>query len=156
RPTGRCLAVPLVRWYRLTFETVHGPGSMGDAPLLRRPSNLHFSRTARHMNSIRCSLVRCAGLLIFAALIGCGSDGPQIVPLTGSLTYKGQPVTNAVLWFQPEVGRPSWGQTDEQGQFKLSYDKTRDGAVAGKHKVWIDRRAVTQAERDAQFQGKDL
>jgi len=108
------------------------------------------------MTSFRCWLVGCAGLVLFAPLAGCGSDGPQIVPLTGSLTYKGQPVTNAVLWFQPEVGRPSWGQTDEQGQFKLSYDKTRDGAVAGKHKVWIDRRAVTQAERDAQFQGKDL
>jgi hypothetical protein len=108
------------------------------------------------MSSVRCAFIRCGALLFLGVLTGCGSDGPQILPVTGTLTYKGQAVNNAVLWFQPETGRPSWGQTDEQGQFKLSYDKTRDGAVAGKHKVWIDRRAVTQAERDAQMQGKEL
>ena len=68
-------------------------------------------------------------------LAGCGDSGPKIVPVTGTLKYKGQPVTNATLWFQPETGRPSWGQTDEQGHFTLNYDRGHEGAVPGKHKV---------------------
>jgi len=108
------------------------------------------------MQSVRKPLSRCVALLFVAALTGCGNDGPQIVPVTGTLTYKGQPVTNATVWFQPESGRPSWSHTDEQGHFKLSYDKTRDGAVVGKHKVWIDPHAVSQADRDAEMQGKQI
>jgi hypothetical protein len=108
------------------------------------------------MQSVRnpCSLTGVA--LFFAALVGCGDSGPKIVPVTGTLTYKGHPVTNATIWFQPETGRPSWGQTDEQGKFKLSYDRTHEGMVVGKHKMWLERRPTTQAEREADMMGRAL
>lgn len=68
-------------------------------------------------------------------LFGCG-DGPTLAPVKGVLTYKGKPVPNVHLDFQPETGRPSWGQTDADGQFTLEYDRENKGAVIGKHKVF--------------------
>jgi hypothetical protein len=92
------------------------------------------------MSCRRRFVVTCAAVLPLIGLGGCQKEGPTIVNVTGVLTYKGQPVTNAYLRFRPENGRPSWGQTDEQGRFKLNYDRDRDGAVVGKHKVWLEIR----------------
>jgi hypothetical protein len=79
--------------------------------------------------------------LLALALAGCGRDGSAIVPVTGTLTYKGAPVTNAYLRFRPEHGRPSWAQTDDRGRFVVRYDKDQDGAVVGRHKVWLEPRS---------------
>jgi hypothetical protein len=75
--------------------------------------------------------------LVVAAAAGCGRSDAKIVEVTGTLTYKGNPIANAEVHFVPEQGRPSWGQTDEQGRFKLNYERGHDGAVVGKHKVFV-------------------
>jgi hypothetical protein len=101
----------------------------------------------------------CAGLVLVAALAGCSESGPKIVKVTGTLKYKGQPVPNAYLTFRPEFGRQSWAQTDEQGRFKVNYDRTQDGAVVGKHKVSAEMwggRPSTPAEQEAVMQGRRL
>jgi hypothetical protein len=105
------------------------------------------------MPSVRTRLRPWAVLLLVAPLAGCRDDSPKVVKVTGTLTHKGLPVTNAYIRFRPETGRPSWGQTDDQGRFKLSYDRTQDGAVVGKHKVWIEQRPTTPAEQDAVMPG---
>ena len=96
-----------------------------------------------------------AVVLAVLSLAGCQKEGPTVVNVSGVLTYKGQPVTNAYLRFRPEYGRPSWGQTDEGGRFRLSYDKDRDGAVVGKHKVWLEVRP-TAAEQGNVMPGAGL
>jgi hypothetical protein len=73
--------------------------------------------------------------LVLVALAGCGGGSGSVVAVTGTLTYKGKPVTNAYVDFVPAQGRPSWGLTDGQGHFKLNYDRGHDGAIVGKHKV---------------------
>jgi hypothetical protein len=93
----------------------------------------------------------CAVPLLFLALAGCSSS---VVRVTGTLSYKGKPVTNAYIHFQPESGRQSWAQTDEQGWFKVNYDKHQDGAVVGKHKIWVEMRPITTAEKEAILTGK--
>lgn len=101
-----------------------------------------------------------AVLLLLAACVGCGGSGPTIVPVTGTLTYKGKPVPNALVFFLPENGRPSQGPTDAEGHFKLSYTNEKDGAVVGKHKVWVSSRQTTKpttkAEQEAAIMGKKL
>jgi len=57
--------------------------------------------------------------------------------VTGTLTYKGKPVPNVLVHFEPESGRPSTGRTDDKGHFKLEYDPKSSGAVRGKHKVYV-------------------
>jgi len=60
-------------------------------------------------------------------LAGCGGSG--IVTVSGTLTYKGKPVTNAFINFVPaDGGRPSMGETDASGKFTLTYDPQTKGA----------------------------
>jgi hypothetical protein len=82
------------------------------------------------------------------ALLGCSKDGPKIVPINGVVTYQGQPVPNLTIHFIPDSGRPSWGRTDAQGRFKLSYDPENDGAVVGRHRIWVQFRPGSPAEED--------
>jgi len=76
-------------------------------------------------------------MLAVIALVGCGRDGPSIVPVEGRLTYNGKPVPNLRVYFQPTDGRVSWGDTDSQGKFRLDYDEDYDGAKVGNHKVYV-------------------
>lgn len=76
-------------------------------------------------------------LLALVSLSGCGSGGPEIVEIEGTVTRNGKPVPNVRIYFAPEEGRPSWGVSDANGRFVLDYDYDHDGAKVGKHKVWI-------------------
>src|SRR5262245_42513281 len=108
------------------------------------------------MSSVRTRVFPWVAPLLLATLAGCSDSGPTIVKVSGTLTYKGQPVTNAYIQFLPEQGRQSWAQTDEQGRFKINYDRHQDGAVVGKHKVWLERRPTSAAESEAAMLGKRL
>ncbi len=92
-------------------------------------------------------------VLLLLGLPGC-SDGPNIVKVTGTLTYKGKPVPNALLTFEPAHGRQSWAETDEQGRFNIHYHPRQDGAVVGTHKLFLEFRPTTDAQREAIMQGK--
>jgi hypothetical protein len=77
---------------------------------------------------------------------GCGSSGPRVVKVTGTVTHGGKPVPKLFLHFEPQHGRPSWGVTDKDGRYSLHYEKDRDGAETGTHKVWVDVRAAHPGE----------
>jgi hypothetical protein len=97
-------------------------------------------------------LLPCVVAVLPLGLAGCG--GSNIVKVTGTLTHKGKPVPNALLTFEPDHGRQSWAQTDEAGRFKIFYDRQQDGAIVGKHKVFIEFKPTTDAEREAMLVGK--
>lgn len=77
---------------------------------------------------------------------GCAKKGPEIVSVSGKVTREGNPYPNAFLNFEPEKGRPSWAQVDGEGNYTVKYDATQDGAVTGKHKVWISYRSKDPRE----------
>lgn len=83
-------------------------------------------------------------LLAFAllALAGCGG-GSGAVPVEGTVTWNGSPVSGLVVEFEPVSGnRPSQGFTDENGHFVLNYTINEQGAETGNHNVtfsWVDR-----------------
>jgi hypothetical protein len=84
-----------------------------------------------------CSL-RIAALVTLLALAGCGSDDyPEMARVTGTVTYKGKPVSNIMVNFMPTAGRPSWGKTDADGKFEMIYDADRKGVKMGHHKVYF-------------------
>lgn len=95
------------------------------------------------------SRVTMMRLVAVSALLLAGCETSRIVPVSGVLKYKGKPVTNAFVDFIPEQGRPSWGQTDQEGRFTLNYDNEHDGAMIGKHKVAVRFRPTTPAENEA-------
>ena len=76
-------------------------------------------------------------VLCVAAVLGCTRGGPQVVPIEGTVTHKGQPVPNVRIYFAPTGGRPSWAISDERGHFVLDYDAQYDGALVGTHSVFI-------------------
>lgn len=80
------------------------------------------------------------GLLAVITVIGCSATLP-LSEVQGVVLLDGQPVPNAIIEFQPsqrtERSRPSIGETDAAGKFRLRFSKDRWGAVPGTHKVLI-------------------
>ena len=76
-------------------------------------------------------------LMFGVLIIGCGPKGPDVVPVSGTVTKNGKPVPGLFINFEPGDGRPSWAQTDSEGKFVVKYDATMDGAKVGTHKVWF-------------------
>lgn len=90
------------------------------------------------------------GLLAAVSLSGCGSSGPKIntVPVTGKITYNGQPVAGATVAFIPNNpdGRAARGVTDDLGVYTLTtYVGPNDqpaGAEPGEYKVTVEKKQV--------------
>src|SRR5262245_52535841 len=76
-------------------------------------------------------------LLCCCVFLGCGPSGPRVVQVTGKVTRNGKAVPKATVNFVPDKGRPSFGVTDDEGNYTLHYDDKRDGAITGPHKVFI-------------------
>jgi len=81
--------------------------------------------------------------MLFALLIGpnagCGekSSFPETTPVSGKVTYNGQPVTKGTITFQPDEGRAATGAIQPDGTYTLSTFAEKDGATPGHHKVMI-------------------
>ena len=89
-----------------------------------------------------------AGLLLFAN--GCGSGGSlPLVPVTGSVTYQGKPLSHGTVVFSPDGGTPgpqASGAIKSNGLFRMQ-TLGRDGAAVGRHLVMVHcRRQVTPEE----------
>jgi hypothetical protein len=84
--------------------------------------------------------------------LGC-NKGPELVPITGRVTYQGRPVKDfAVIFVSQEGGRPCMGQTDQDGKYELLYTENAKGTRPGKNKVYL-RYNPTTVEASAAFQG---
>jgi len=82
--------------------------------------------------------IRVAQLLLLTILVGCGTSGVQVAPVSGRVTFDGQPLAAAELLFQPDGNqRPSRGRTDAEGHYDLAYKRGQEGAIVGKHTVQI-------------------
>ncbi len=96
------------------------------------------------------------GLALFFPLLYYVSDSaigrkgrPPLGQVQGKVTMDGQPVARAMVWFQPvnesgevsnkkdEMKRASIGVTDEQGNFKMTYEERFPGVAVGKCRVWL-------------------
>lgn len=80
------------------------------------------------------AVICCAACLI---CLGCGSGGPPLGQVSGTVTLDGEPVTNGLVTFTPEAGgRGSTGKTDASGKYTLSFVEG-PGALVGTHKVTV-------------------
>lgn len=82
-------------------------------------------------------------LCLVTGLTGCGSETAKptiekVVPVSGTLTYRGQPLEHHQVSFIPMDGRrAAVGTTDATGKFTLGTNDLSDGAPPGKHKVSV-------------------
>ena len=89
----------------------------------------------------RCFCTRFLGLVSAVALCGCFGGAPpkpKTVPVSGSVSYNGQPVVGATVTFLcDDAPRPARGVTDKDGKFQLSTFEINEGAVIGEHKITV-------------------
>lgn len=73
--------------------------------------------------------------LVVAGVLGCTKS--DTVPVTGTVTFKGQPADQTHVIFNPTTGRVAEGVTDSTGKFSLSTIKPNDGALPGEYMVTL-------------------
>jgi len=109
---------------------------------VRAPFNIHSI-----LSHARSSLSTLAGdpemtrpgifwaLLCGVALCGCGSDEPRGIALSGTVTFKGQPLSDGMIKFIPMDGNgPTAGATIENGAYSVP---AAGGPRPGKHRVEV-------------------
>ena len=78
---------------------------------------------------------KAAGLaaLVLVPFFGCGSDmspgDGMTVPVKGKVTYKGEPLSQGEVVFEPDGGREAYGWVQLDGTFELTTFKQGDGAL---------------------------
>jgi hypothetical protein len=78
--------------------------------------------------------------LALLALAGCGNSNPNLCEVRGTLTYKGQPIPQVYLRFEPDdltTKATSMAVTDADGKFEMAMGST-PGVYKGKVKVFCD------------------
>lgn len=84
-------------------------------------------------------------LITSILLVGCGSGGPDYVPVTGVVTLDGEPLARKTVMFVPEDGTPgagAGGNTGEDGSYKLlavagGSVKDVEGVAPGAYRVTV-------------------
>jgi len=87
----------------------------------------------------RFASVLCLSTLLF--VVGCGGgqdDGPELGIVTGTVTMDGAPLPNVTVTFTSEKGQASFGTTDGEGKYELTFKGDAKGAEVGGHKVTIE------------------
>lgn len=74
-------------------------------------------------------------LLLLAVLTGCAEN--STVPVAGSVTYEGRPLTSGVIIFETSGARPAVGRIIEGKIVEVTTYRDGDGAPPGEHKVAI-------------------
>lgn len=77
--------------------------------------------------------------LLIGSSPGCVEESkfPETLPVSGKVTYNGQPVTKGTVTFESDKGQAATGEIQPDGTYRLSTFADKDGAVPGHHKVMI-------------------
>ncbi|MEW4455073.1 carboxypeptidase-like regulatory domain-containing protein [Bremerella sp. JC817] len=84
-------------------------------------------------------VLRSLGLILLSfMLVGCGSSGPQLGTVDGTVTLDGSPLPHAVVALVPvEGGRTAEGITDDSGHFVIEFAAGSKGALLGDHEIRV-------------------
>jgi hypothetical protein len=91
----------------------------------------------------KTALRNVLGLALLASVfgLGCGQQGgggAKTYPVSGIVTYRGQPVEGATVAFQSSTGAEgAFGVSDASGKYSLTTFTSGDGAVPGQYKVKV-------------------
>ncbi len=89
--------------------------------------------------------------VMLVVLAGCQSrptdpNRPKTVPVSGTVTYKGQPVEGATITFVSTAGkRGAVATTDAAGHFTMTTFEPKDGAIPGTYQVSIQKTVLEGA-----------
>jgi hypothetical protein len=90
---------------------------------------------------ITSPLLTAGTALAFALALSPGcSDAPEhppTLPVSGKVSYKGQPVTKGTVTFVSDDGQTAVGEIQPDGTYSLSTFGQNDGTVLGHHRVSV-------------------
>jgi len=103
----------------------------------------------------------CLIAMLITVVPACSESGPDLVPVTGTVTLDGQPLGFKNLYFSPVPGTPglgSGGNTKADGSFELlavvgGAVKDMKGALVGEYKVVVSE-PMFPIEEDLPVQGE--
>lgn len=72
-----------------------------------------------------------------AVLVGCGR-GPELGAVSGTVTYKGQPLTEGKIILYPAKGRPAEGRIENGRILDVTTLEKGDGATLGPTAIAIE------------------
>lgn len=99
-------------------------------------NRLRDGSTARIVQDALCAWQFFVALAVCFAVGGCDGN-MKVAPVSGTVTLDGEPLEQASVLFQPEKGRPSFGVTDSDGKYSLTYSRDQTGAEVGECTVKI-------------------
>lgn len=95
---------------------------------------------------------RCLSVTCLLLAVGCGrGDGPELVPVTGTVKLDGQPLPGATIHFIPQGkkgGRPAKAVTDDDGDFEMKYSAANKGVPPGRYEVRITTLSVDENDNE--------
>jgi len=95
---------------------------------------------SKPVKSLPLAVFVLAGGMALMGLPGCGGDDlPRRYPVSGKVTYRGQPVPSGTITFTPadlQKGRSGGGMITG-GNYVLTSLTTEDGAIPGRYKVTV-------------------
>ena len=104
------------------------------------------------------NIILLLNLLLLPVAAGCsGSNAPvprEIVPVKGTLTYRGLPVTEAQLTFRgDDPSEPGFAVTDSSGKFRCMTNDSGEGMPPGEYVVTIScpRGGIPEKFADAEL-----
>ena len=75
-----------------------------------------------------------AAILALLIVAGCSrQDGLKLAPASGTVSYQGRPLADAVVMFAPDEGPLALGTTDLDGRFTLSTGNRRGVSLGPSH-----------------------
>ena len=88
------------------------------------------------------TLCRILAAFLGVAVVGCGSDKPKLVTVTGKVVFKNEPLTAGSIWFVPDLGNAYQGekpscQLQLDGSFTMRTYPFGDGVPPGAYKVML-------------------
>jgi len=114
----------------------------------------------RSLGPVLCAIAACG--MTLQLMSGCSNSAParaKTVPVSGSVTFKGQPVEGAQVTFMGDGSvLPAVAVTDANGKFKCTTYSSGDGAIPGEHSVTVSKTVATALETpsNAETSGKGM
>ena len=78
-------------------------------------------------------------LIVVAVSAGCGAPTANysMIPVEGTITFEGEPLSNAEVMFDSPDGPRGFGVSDENGRFSVMTRQFGAGLPAGKYRVLV-------------------
>jgi len=92
--------------------------------------------------ALNCARFASAAAALLLLLAGCGGGNQlEMVPLRGTVTYNGEPMTRGIVTYLPvagSTGRTANGPIQADGTFVMTTQTRGDGVVRGSYKIVVD------------------